>query len=184
MRATQAPRTSRGNGTERNRRPGPQCAKPTPDGALGEVESDRIGTIRAITRRLGTGKMSRSRRKLRSSKAETLLEEALFVFFRAGHAMARPRNGFQALLLKFLFALDARAVCIRLDAFQRFVDQRQHGPVGVGLPEQEFLGVGIRSLVRKIHCRVVIRGPAFFLSPGNGLDQFLAPSLQLFFVII
>jgi hypothetical protein len=106
------------------------------------------------------------------------------VFFRAGHAMARPRNGFQAFLLKFLFALDARSVCICLDAFQRFVDQRQHGPVGISLPEQEFLGVGVRGLIRKIHRRIVIRGPAFFLGSGNGLDQFLAPSLQLFFVII
>jgi hypothetical protein len=71
-----------------------------------------------------------------------------------------------------------------LDAPQGFVDQRQHGPVGIGLPEQKFLGVGVRSFVRKIHRRIVIRGPAFFLGPGNGLDQFLAPGLQFFLVII
>jgi hypothetical protein len=106
------------------------------------------------------------------------------VLFRADHAMARPGNRFQALLLKFLFALDAAAVGIRLNAFQRFVDQRQHGPVGIGLTEQEFLGVGICSLVRKIHRRIVIRGPALFLGPRNCLDQLLAPGLQLFFVII
>jgi hypothetical protein len=118
------------------------------------------------------------------AEAKLFLEEALLVFFRASHAMARPGNGFETLLLKFLFALDAAAVGIRLDAFERFVDQPQHGPVGICLPEQEFLGIGIRSLVRKIHGRIVIRGPAFFLGPGDRLDQFLAPDLQLFLVII
>ena len=92
------------------------------------------------------------------------------MLFRAGHAVARPGNGFEALLLKFLFALNAGAVFVGLNAIQRFVNQRQHGPVGIGLPEQEFLGIGVRCLVRKIHSRIVIRGPAFFLGSGNRLD--------------
>jgi hypothetical protein len=49
-------------------------------------------------------------------------EEPLLVFFRAGNAVAGPRHGFQALLLKFLFALSARAVLILFDSPERFVD--------------------------------------------------------------
>ena len=102
----------------------------------------------------------------------------------AGDAMARPGHGFQALLLKFLFAFDAGAVRAGLDAPQRFVDQGQHGTVDVGLAEEEFLGVGIRGLVRKIHRRIVVRRPAFFLGPGDGLDELLAPGLQFLSVVI
>lgn len=98
--------------------------------------------------------------------------------------MARPGNGFQALLLQFRFALDARAVRAGPDARERSVDQLQKRPVRIGLPEQEFLGVGVRSLVRKVHGGIVIRRPALFLGPGDGPNQFLAPGLQLFPVIL
>lgn len=112
------------------------------------------------------------------------LEKALLVFFGTSHAVARPGNGFEALLLKFLFAFDATAIRIPPDAFERIVDQRQHGPIRVGLSEQKFLGVRVRSLVGKVHRRIVVRSPAFFFGPGNGLDQFLSTGLQFFLVII
>ena len=87
----------------------------------------------------------------------SILEEPLLVFFRASHAMARPGNGLQALLLKFLFALAACPICSGLDASQGIVNQRQQRPVHIRLPEEKFLGVRVRSLVRKVHRRIVIR---------------------------
>src|SRR5580700_4995404 len=77
----------------------------------------------------------------KSVRAEAIhfLQQALLVLFRASHAMPRPGNGLQPLLLKFLFALDAAAVRIGLNARQRPIDQSQHGSVRIGLSKEEFL---------------------------------------------
>ena len=106
------------------------------------------------------------------------------MFLCTGHAMPRPRYGFQPLLLQFLFAFDACAVRVGSNTLQRVIDQRQHGPVGIRLPEQEFFGIRVRSFVSKINCRIIIRGPTFFFGPRNRPDQFLAAGLQFFLIII
>src|SRR5579872_4006016 len=40
----------------------------------------------------------------------------------------------------------ALAVGVVLDPLEGFVDQRQHGAIGVGLPEEELFRIGVRSL--------------------------------------
>jgi hypothetical protein len=69
VRARLAPRTSRGNGRARHRRPGPQCAKPTPYCDLGKV---KFGTIRANPQTQRAERMSQSGRKISSRKGESL----------------------------------------------------------------------------------------------------------------
>jgi hypothetical protein len=106
------------------------------------------------------------------------------LLFLAGHAMPRPRHRFQALLLEFFLALDARAVAAVFDSQERFVDQLQDGPVRVVLAEQKFLGVGVGSLVGKIHGWIVVGSPAFLFCPGDGFQQFLTPRHQFLFVVL
>jgi hypothetical protein len=53
------------------------------------------------------------------------LEQPLLRFFLAGYAVARPRHGFEALLLKFLMAGNAFAERAILDACECVVDQLQ-----------------------------------------------------------
>ena len=144
----------------------------------------------ATLRQAYAARAAKQREKLRNWHAScqkwnsgSCLEQALFVFFRAGDAVARPGHCFEALLLEFFLALDARAVAAVPDAQERFIDQLQHGAVGVGLAEQKFLGIGIGSLVGKIHGRIVVGCPAFLFSPRDGLEQFLAPGRQFLLVV-
>src|SRR5260370_1802459 len=90
------------------------------------------------------------------------LQESLLVLLLAGDAVAGPRHGFEALLLKLILAVGAEAVVVFLDAAERLVDLLQNGAVGVGLAEQELLGVGVGRLVGQIHGGIVVGGAPFF----------------------
>src|SRR5712692_10992212 len=68
------------------------------------------------------------------------LQESLLVLLLAGNAVAGPRHGFEALLLKLILAVGAEAVVVFLDAAERLVDLLQNGAVGVGLTEQKLFG--------------------------------------------
>jgi len=72
----------------------------------------------------------------RRSGGELLPTAGLVRVFLARETVPRPRDCFEALQLQFLFALHARSEFVVLDSPKRFIDQRQHGPVGIGLAEQ------------------------------------------------
>jgi hypothetical protein len=55
--------------------------------------------------------------------------------------MACPGNRFEALLLQFGLAIQARSKRVVPDAVESFVDLLQGRAVGIILAEQEFLGV-------------------------------------------
>jgi hypothetical protein len=97
--------------------------------------------------------------------------------------MPRPGDCFEAFQLQFFFALHARSELVVLDSQERFVNQLQHGAVGIGLAEQKFLGVRVGSLVGEIDGRIIVSGPPFFFGPRNAFQQFLAPGYQFFLVV-
>jgi hypothetical protein len=97
--------------------------------------------------------------------------------------MPRPGHRVQALLLQFILAFHAGAVCVVPDASNRFVDELEQAAVGVGLAEQELLGIRIGGLVGKVDSGVVVRRPPLFFCPGDRPQQFLTTRQQFLFVI-
>ena len=118
-----------------------------------------------------------------SAEADFFLQQALFVFLLAGNTVPRPRHRFEALQLQFFFALHAGSEFVVLDSLERFINQLQHGPVGIGLAEQELLRVRVGSLVGEIYGRIIVRGPPFLLGARDASQQFLAARDQLSFVV-
>ena len=89
--------------------------------------------------------------------------------------MLGPGHRFQPLLLHFFLAAGALTECVIANALQRFVDLIQHIAVRAGLPEQEFLGVGVGCLVRQVDGRIVVRLPPFLFRTRDGLHQLISP---------
>src|SRR5260370_18878101 len=79
------------------------------------------------------------------------LQESLLVLLLAGDAVAGPRHGFAALLLKLILAVGAEAVVVFLDAAERLVDLLQNGAAGVRLAAQKLLGRGAARFVGQAH---------------------------------
>lgn len=113
-----------------------------------------------------------------------LLQQPLFLLFLAFDAVAGPRHSFEAFLLQFFLALDAQSEGPFANALQGFVNQLQQSAIVMRLPEEKFLGVGVRGLVREVYRRILIRLTAFLAGADDGLHQLFAPGLQLLFVII
>jgi hypothetical protein len=106
------------------------------------------------------------------------------VFFLARDTVTRPGDCLETLQLQFLFALHTGSEFVVLDALQRFVNQLQHGPIRIGLTEQEFLCVRVGSLVGQIDRWIIVSGPTFFFGARDAFQQLLAPRAQPFLVIL
>src|SRR6267154_5946801 len=102
---------------------------------------------------------------------ELRLQQTLFVFFLASDAVTRPGNCFKTLQLQFLFALCAGSEFIVSDSLQRFVNELQHRPVSIGLPKQEFLGIGVGGLVGEIDGWIVVSSPPFLFGARDAFEQ-------------
>src|SRR5208337_2394945 len=100
---------------------------------------------------------------------------ALFHFLRTRKAVFRPRHCLQALLLQLLLAIGAGAVLVVADALQGLVNHIQDGAVGIGLTEEEFLGIGVGSLIGEVDGGVVVGLAALFFGAHNCLHQLVAP---------
>src|SRR5712691_2078375 len=111
------------------------------------------------------------------------LQESLLVLLLAGDAVAGPRHGFEALLLKLILAVGAEAVVVFLDAAERLVDLLQSGAVGVRLAEQKLLGIGVGRFVGQIHSGIVVGGAPFLFRTSNNLHQLFATGQEFLFVV-
>lgn len=105
------------------------------------------------------------------------------MLFLTDRTMAGPGDRFQALLLQFGLAVQARAERIVPNAIERFVDLLQGSAICIVLPEEKLFGVGIGSLVRQIYSRIIIGGAAFLFGSSNAPQELLALALELLFVV-
>src|SRR5271154_1365767 len=112
------------------------------------------------------------------------LEDSLLLLFLAGDAVTRTRHSFQALLLQLLMAGATFAKFFVLDSRQRSFDERKQPAIIVRLAEEEFLGVGIGSLVGEIYRGVFVSLAAFLFGARDGFQKFVAARLQFLFVVV
>src|SRR6266481_5802528 len=113
-----------------------------------------------------------------------MLQQALLHLFLAVDAVLGPRHSFKPLLLHFFLTVRADAVFIGLDALERRIDHIQDRPVGVGHPEQELLGVGVRRFVRKVYRRIVVGLASLFFGLRNRFHHFFTPRQQFLLVVL
>jgi hypothetical protein len=104
----------------------------------------------------------------------------LLEFFLALDAVARPRDGLQALGVDFFAAVDAFAEAAFADAGQGLINHLQQLALIVALAEEKFLVVGTGGAVGDILRRVFVGGTSVGLVAVHRAAQLLLPRFQTF----